>query len=289
MQRKAVAAYTLFFVVMAVSAYSVIAVASPPPVDIEGETFDEGTAFTKAGVQHNVSEIALPESSGEGGGHGGGGGASLEGDITYVVPDATLSETVDNGSEVTFREGTYLLEVANGTDGRTAVLTEQFDVESRLGADDAVFNTTVESEGETFVRYRANDSLVPLAEYLPEPDVERLATGDSVRITFDEEPVDAQVAEIASDSVTFEWTGAEEFERGLTEGENVTLADGQRYVVHFPNNETVTLSQDFQGYADSQSRIDAFVERRNGLWGVTIISGLAAILLIGLAYMPVRG
>lgn len=285
MQRKAVAAYTLFFVVMAVSAYSVIAAASPPPVDIEGETYDEGTAFTKAGVQHNVSEIAVPETSG---GEGGGGG-SLEGEIAYVVPDATLSETVDNGSEVTFRDGTYLLEVENGTDGRTAVLTEQFDVESRLGADDAVFNTTVESEGETFVRYRANDSLVPLEEYLPEPDVERLASGDSVRITFDEEPVDAQVAEVTEGSVTFEWTGAEEFERSLSEGANVTLADGQVYVVHFPNNETVTLSQDHQGYAESQSRIDAFVERRNGLWGVTIISGLAAVLLIALAYMPVRG
>lgn len=289
MQRKAVAAYTLFFVVMAVSAYSVIAAASPPPVEIEGETYDEGTAFTKAGVQHNVSEIAVPETSGEGGGHGGGGEASLEGEIAYVVPDATLTETVDNGSEVTFRDGTYLLEVENGTDGRTAVLTEQFDVESRLGADDAVFNSTVESEGETFVRYRANDSLVPLEEYLPEPTVERFATGDSVRLTFDEEPVDARVAEITEGSVTFEWTGPEEFERSLGEGSNVTLADGEVYLVHFPNNESVTLSQDFQGYAESQSRIDAFVERRNGLWGVSIISGLAAVLLIALAYMPVRG
>ncbi len=289
MQRKAVAAYTLFFIVMAVSAYSVIAVASPPPVDIEGETYAEGTAFTKAGVQHNVSEIAVPESSGEGGGHGGGGEASLSGDVTYVVPDATLSETVDNGSEVTFRGGTYLLEVANGTDGRVVVLTEQFDVESRLGADDAVYNTTVESEGETFVRYRANDSLVPLEEYLPEPTVERFATDDSVRITFDEEPVDARVVEITAGSVTFEWTGAKEFERSLSEGENVTLADGEVYLVHFPNDEEVTLSQDFRGYADSQSQIDTFVERRNGLWGVSIISGLAAVLLLGLAYMPVRG
>jgi hypothetical protein len=286
MQRKAVAAYTLFFVVMAVSAYSVIAVASAPPVDIEGESYAEGSSFTAAGIQHNVSEIAVPESSG--GGHGGGGG-SLSGEITYVDPQSTLTETLDNGSEVAFRDGTYLLVVENGTDGRVAVLTEQFDVEGRLAADDAVFNSTVESDGETFVRFRANDTLVPLEEYLPEPTVARFGTGDTMQYVPDEQPVDAEVTEVTDSSVSVQWTGPAEFERTLSEGANVTLADGETYLVHFPNDGEVTLTQDFQGYSESQARIDAFTTRRNGLWGVSIISGLAAVLLVGLGYMPIRG
>jgi hypothetical protein len=285
MQRKAVAAYTLFFIVMAVSAYSVIAVASAPPVDIEGETYAEGSSFTTAGIQHDVSEIAVPESSGEG--HGGGG--SLTGEITYVDPQSTLTETLDNGSEVAFRDGTYLLAIENGTDGRVAVLTEQFDVEERLAADDAVFNSTVESDGQTFVRYRANNTLVPLEEYLPEPTVARVGSGETMQYVPDEQPVDAEVTEITDSSVAIEWTGSEEFERTLSEGANVTLADGETYLVHFPSDGEVTLSQDFQGYSESQARIDAFTTRRNGLWGVSIISGLAAVLVIGLGYMPVRG
>ena len=36
-------------------------------------------------------------------------------------------------------------------------------------------------------------------------------------------------------------------------------------------------------------RQDYFKERQNGLWGVTILSGFAAMFVIVLAYLPVRG
>ena len=68
---------------------------------------------------------------------------------------------------------------------------------------------------------------------------------------------------------------------------NVTL-QGTTYLAFFPNNETVYLTQDFESYQEDVNRIEQFHEHVSGLWGVSILSGLAAVLLLGLAYLPSR-
>lgn len=68
---------------------------------------------------------------------------------------------------------------------------------------------------------------------------------------------------------------------------NVTL-QGTTYLAFFPNNETVYLTQDFEAYHQETSRIERFHEHVSGLWGVSILSGIAAALLLGMAYLPSR-
>ena len=58
--------------------------------------------------------------------------------------------------------------------------------------------------------------------------------------------------------------------------------------MNFPSANEVQLTQNFQAYKADQDRIDYFEERKRGLWGVTILSYLSAIVLLGAAYMPVK-
>jgi hypothetical protein len=64
--------------------------------------------------------------------------------------------------------------------------------------------------------------------------------------------------------------------------------DGARCIVHFPNNSTAVLSEDVEGYLEDTNRQDYFTERKNGLWGVSIVSFATAVILLGSAYLPVK-
>lgn len=77
----------------------------------------------------------------------------------------------------------------------------------------------------------------------------------------------------------------------LSEGGNVTLANGQRYFAYFPNETAVQVasSDQYASYTATLADQDYFKERQNGFWGISILSGIAAVLMIGMAYMPVRG
>jgi hypothetical protein len=77
----------------------------------------------------------------------------------------------------------------------------------------------------------------------------------------------------------------------LSEGGNVTLANGETYFAHFPNETTVqvTSADQYGEYTATLSDQDYFKERMNGFWGISILSGMAAVLMLGMAYLPVRG
>lgn len=293
MQRRAAAVLFVFFLVMGASAYSVIAVAHAPPIEVDGATTaNGGSTFNFQGTQYQVSAIEMEESSG--GGHGGGGGASLAGTLSYNVSNAPYEATIESGDEVTRQNTTYVATMNQTNQGRAVVLTEQFNVEQRLQSDPAVYNTTVTSEGTEYVRYRENASagnrtLVPLGEYLPAPQVERYQQGTRLPYPSENGVVQANVSQVGNESATLTWTAPKTFERDLEEGSNITLANDETYVVHFASNNQVVLSQNFQQYADEQHKQDVFHERINGLWAVVIMAALAGIIIISLAYMPVRG
>lgn len=93
-------------------------------------------------------------------------------------------------------------------------------------------------------------------------------------------------------SGTLEWenqtaNGTETESVSLEEGTNVTL-NGQTYLVHFPDTESVQLTTDFQAYQRGIDRQDYYQERRNGLLSVSLISLSAAVVLLGAAYLPVK-
>jgi hypothetical protein len=168
MQRRVAAIYLVFFVVMGASAYSVIAMAEQPAVDVPGQEYENGSTFTAGGTEYTV-QVMMEEPSGE-----EGGSPTPVGRLTY-----------QNGSE-----------------------TEEI---------------------------------------------------------------------------------------ALEEGGNVTLADDTRYFAHFRTSGedvSVAIAPTVEAYGVYQSdlaRQDNFQQRMNGLWGVVILSGVVVLLVIPLAYMPVKG
>ena len=102
------------------------------------------------------------------------------------------------------------------------------------------------------------------------------------------------VASVSASEATLEWTGTKQQSVELTEGANVTLA-GTQYFPHFSGengNVEITIAQSQQAYPtyqDELARQDYFHERVNGLWGVVILAGLAAALIVAMAMMPVKG
>ena len=288
MQRRAAAVLFVFFLVLGASAYSVIAVADAPPVEVDGAITANGeSTFTHQGTQYNVSAIEMEES-------GEGGGTSLAGTLSYTVQNGQYEATIESGDEVTRQNTTYVATMNQTNGGMAVVLTEQFDVEQRLQSDPAVYNTTVTSEGTEFVRYRENASagnrtLVPLSEYLPDPRVEQYQQGTRLPYPAENGVVQANVSQVSNESATLTWTAPRTFDRDLEEGANITLANDETYLVHFASNNQVVLSQNFQQYQAEQGAVDSFNERINGLWAVVIMAALAGIIVISLAYMPVRG
>jgi hypothetical protein len=354
MQRRVAAIYFVFFLVMGASAYSVIAVAEQPAIELEGDSYGQGDSFAVDGREYVVAEL-----NGSGG-EAGEGVATLEwtnesarytttlGNNSSVAParasypgqravhTATLAEgdTVTfNGSDATVsipdvespsnfslvREGeaaatlafndtlayrgnattvtaitaeevrlvwgeNYRVLVPNESDPTSFRMVQQFNVSARLAADPVVENETItRADGQRYVVFAANGSTQPLGEYLPAADVGQLGEGDTMTVSGNE----TTVADVTPSGVVVEWTAPRTTTVSFANAENVTLND-QRFVAHF-EGESVLLSSDPAAYQQQLARQDYFHERQNGLWGVTLLSGIAAMFIVGLAYLPVRG
>ncbi|NIS28670.1 MAG: hypothetical protein GWN07_01110, partial [Actinobacteria bacterium] len=76
-------------------------------------------------------------------------------------------------------------------------------------------------------------------------------------------------------------------EERLSEGDQIELG-GTTYVAHYPDESTLVLDSDVEAYQQEVAVVDKYQERINGLWGVSILSGLSALLLLSLSYLPSR-
>ena len=287
MQRRVAAIYLVFFVLLGTSAYSVLAVAEQPAVDVSGEAYTNGSEFSTGGQQYTVL-VEMEESEGDG--HGGGGGASPVGELVYVDESARMTATWENGSVVTYQGDDYEVVLDADASLPTARLLESFDVSVRLEGDSAVYNTTTTIDGTEYVTYRSNDTNVPLEEYLPARTTHTFEVGDTVEYDGETTTLDA----VGDSSATLAWTAPQQESIELSEGGNVTLADGNRYFAHFNTHGELEVviagtAGSYGAYQNDLARQEYFHERQNGLWGVIILSGIAAFLIVSLAYMPVRG
>jgi len=359
MQRRVAAIYVVFFLVMGASAYSVIALAEEPAVDLEGEPSGQGDAFTV-----NDREYVVANLNASAGGEGEEEGAEAIATLKWTNESARYTATLPNGSSVapvrasfpgqgsfhtatleagdtvTFngseatvsipdadspsnfslvRDGesvatfalndtvsyrgnetavaavsseaatlvwgdNYRVLVADESDPTSFRMVQQFNASARLAADPAVENETItRADGREYVVFTDNGSTRPLEEYLPDPDVGQLEEGDTMTVARNE----TTVANVTSTGVVVEWTAPRTNAVEIAEGENVTL-NGQQFVVHF-EGDSVVLSPQVEQYQRDLARQDYFHERQNGLWGVTLLSGIAAVFIVGLAYLPVRG
>lgn len=288
MQRRAAAIYFAFFLVVGAAAYAYIGVAQQshqPQYDLDGADLEANGSVTIDGTQYATTELGHASSGG--GGHGGGGGGALVATIQWTNESAVQSATLDNGSSTTLDGTSYTVAVANGTNVSSFALHEEQNVTAILADDPDVKNSLATQNDTQYVVYRSNNSLAPAAEYLPAPETREFATGD----TYPYEGNQTTVAEVTTDGVTLEWTAPSSRTAELQEGTNVTLANGQQYFAHFPNEETLQIvpSDQYVDYEQTNAERTYFNERISGLWGIVIISGLAAFIVLSAAYMPTRG
>ena len=288
MQRRAAAAYFVFFLVVSVAAYAYIGVAESqrPEVTLDAETeLTNDSTFTAGETTYTASNIHM--SGGGGGGHGGGGG-SMVADLSWTNQSNRYTATLENGSTTTYQNDSYLILTDN--ESGTVTLREAFNVTQLLSEDSAVEDTLATQNGTDYVVYRNNSTLRPLAEWLPEPDTAEFQTGDTYPYSTDSGTQQTTVATVESGTATLEWIAPEDRSVELSEGGNVTLDDG-RYFAHFPDQSTVQLVpiDQYDDYEEELARQDYFHERKNGLWGISILSGIGAVLVLGMAYLPVRG
>jgi len=285
MQRRAAAAYFLFFLVVSVAAYAFIGVAESqrPEVQLDGPELTNDSTFTTGGQTYTVSNVHQAG----GGGHGGGG--SMAADLSWTNNSSQYSATIASGSTLSRDNTTYNATVENSTS--TLTLTAQQNVTALLQNDSAVYDTLVTDAGGTqYVRYRANNSTQPLQEWLPEPERQTYTTGDEFVYPADSGTQTTTITNVTNSSATVEWVAPRQRTVELGEGGNVTLGDGQ-YFAHFPNQSAVQIASIDQ-YAQYQATLadqSYFHERKNGLWGISILSGIASVLMLGMAYLPNRG
>lgn len=157
---------------------------------------------------------------------------------------------------------------------------QQINVSRVLQADESVENTVLSTDDERFVRYR-NGSTEPLAAYLPDPEEETFAVGETLRYQN-------QTMTVASvgDTATLEWFAPRTNTLSPGEGDEVSFG-GTTYVAHIADGQ-LHLTEDIAAYESQQQRLEGFEERVAGIWAVAIVAALAGVLTVGLAYLPSR-
>lgn len=290
MQRRAAAVYVALFLVVGAVSFSLIATASTPhfSIDDPDQSLGVNDTFTVDETEYTVTAIEAEMSSGSGGGHGGGGAATLErsGVIQWTNDSATYTAEWANGSAVEYDDTSWNVSVTAEANATEFSLVEVINRTAILRNDSTVANQTTTVDGEQYVVRRGDNgsqTLVPVDEYFPTPETEAFSQGDQ----FDYEGNETTVASVTNESVTLQWTAPQTNEVDVSDQANVTLAS-TTYFAHFPDNSTMELTTDYEQYTAFQDETAEFTDHTNGLWGVTILSGLSIIFLAGLAYMPTR-
>lgn len=289
MQRRAAALYAVLLLVVGVVSFSLISVASPPELAFDDPEHEvgEGAELVVDGETYTVDAVDAEMSSGGGGGHGGGGGAELvrSGTLTYTNESALATATWENGSEVTFRNETYTVGV-EGANATSVSLTGTINRTAILQNDTTVQNEVQTINGTEYVIREGTDgnqTLLSAAEYFPEP--EQLTVEEGATVQFDGN--EFTVAAVGADGARLSRPTTETVEIGVSNHANVTVGD-QTYFAHFPDNETMVLTTNYERFQRHQAESATFTEHKNGLWGVTIVSGAGLVFLIALAYLPSR-
>jgi len=281
MQRRAAAAYIAFFLVIAAGSYAFIATAEEPAVTISGDNVQEieqGDELTVDGRTYTVSEVSATKESG--GDHGGGGGISYTLAFTWTNDSARYTETWQSNTTAEYDGQTRRVLTENGSDD--VVLRwepgEQYSPRWSGGVqyvDDDPDQGGRQDVSVTRFIARSNNSSIGYVN---------MTEGD----TIDYQGNRTTVESVTNESVTLAWTGPKSNTVETSNHQNVSL-NGQPYVVHFQDNDTVRLGQGESAQRQLQESIrtnERFHDRIDGVWGVTITSGAAGLLLVALAFLP---
>lgn len=285
MQRRTVAIYVAFFLVVGVASYSLVTTADTPEVEFENPELElaEGDEFRKGGQLYTLTELSRTEEEGD---HGGTQ-ITREATLEWTVEDAQQSETWENGSTIPYADGEY--EVLVGGEGSDEfLLRESIDRGAILGGDPAADNETVTRNGTDYVvvEEEGEAQFVPAADYFPEPQEEQFATGETLQYANRTVTVDAVEAE----GVTVTWTEDETRTTTLSQAQETTI-DDTTYLAYFSGGEgnlRLVLTTDFDGYEAQLEQIEQHEQKVTGLWYVTALAGVTVVLLFALAFLPTR-
>jgi len=281
MQRRAAAAYIAFFLVIAAGSYAFIATADAPEVTISGDNVREiqqGDTVTVNDRTYTVAEVSAQME--EGGGHGGGGGLAYTIRFEWTNESARYTESWTANSTIEFDGQTRRVLVENGTD--------EFD----LRWEPTERFAPAWSDGVMYIDSdldRGGRQDIPVTSYIENSSNESVQTiefseGDS----FERSGNETTFASVSNSTVVLAWTAPTTNEVSAANHQNVTL-NGEPYVVHFENNDTVRLGEGEAAREQLQGTMrtnDRFHDRINGVWGVTLGSGVALVLLVALAFLP---
>lgn len=280
MQRRAAAVYFALFVLIGAGAFGFIQVGTTQPdVRVDAPVLASGDSVTINGEEYTLTGIEA--------------GVSLTGTLEWTNESAVGTLELENGSTTPYDGGEFTVTIENRTDVGAFGLVEAFNVTARLQADQAVENQLATINETEYVVYRANQTIVRLSEWLPEPTRHGpFAEGSSIEsFPTDDGNVTVTVRNVTAAAATLAWDRTANQTVELTEGSNATLG-GDAYFAHFIDDSTVQVANTAQHWDAYQAQLtyeSAWFERHAGLWAVVIASFLTAILLLGAAYMPVRG
>lgn len=268
MQRRAAAVYGVLFLVLALGSYGMIAASSPPTASIDDPDYRQAnnSQFTADGQTYAVTVDEAAQT------------ATLE----WTVEAADYMEMWANGDEVTFQDMEWEVTIPDEADPSSVHLTEV-----RTLPDDVETTTVNETEYVVVDRENETREIVPVDEYLNqtqgEAATQQLVEGD----TYDDMGNRTTVEAVDNASATLTWTAPRAESEQVSEGDVVEL-DGQSYVAHFPMPDQVALDGDVQAYEAQLAVVESYHQRVNGLWGVSILSWLALVVLLASAYLPSR-
>jgi hypothetical protein len=284
MQRRAVAVFVAFFLVVGSLSLALVVTAESPHLDAEGRELQAGDRFTVGNQEYTVASVDVSESEG-GGAHGGGGGTTYETVFEWTVQGSDYSQSWENNSTVGFDNQTWRVLTGAGDDPTTFTLEEQLDKQAILADDPDASNETVMYEGEEHVVITEDgeERLVPATDYFPESETREYSEGDTFDFNGNASSVDA----VSASAVDLSWTAPRTMSRSVGQRSNVTLS-AQTFYVDFVDESTILLSSDFSSLNEYNSAAETQHTYENGLWGVSLMSGISAIFLLAMAYMPSR-
>lgn len=203
------------------------------------------------------------------------------GTVTYKGNKTTVTEVTSENVTLVWGDDYRVLipnasePTANVTDPSGFAFKQVWDIEMWLEADPTVENETVtRADGNRYVVNRETNRTVPLSAYLGPVEVTRFTEGES----FVYQGTEVLVENVTAESVLLSWYGPVKHTRSLSANETLII-NGTSYVAHTPGDESLVLTSDIENYRRQVSAREYYTERINGLWGVTILSGLAAVFI----------
>ncbi len=282
MQRRAVAVYVAFFVLIAAASYTLIATAEEPTITLEDADYElsENESFTVGDQTYTITEIEETEDEED-------GTMTFAGTIEWVEEDVEMTELWADGDAVEVDGTDWEVQIDDEAEDPTAfTLEEILDRTAILEADPNADNETVDRDGEEFVVVESNgdEQLVAADEYFDDPATITYSEGD----TFIYNDQTVTVTDVTSDDVTITWTEDETNSENLEQGGMIELDDGNEYLSFFPGSSTVMLTQDTTSYDQQIEAQQEFADRVTGLNYTIVTSLLFVFSLIAFAFLPSR-